>query len=74
MREPLEGLEVTATYERAETHPRVFTKVHLTYALTGGLDEEKVQRAINLSETKYCSVSAMLGQSVAITHEYVLNT
>jgi putative redox protein len=74
MREPLEGLEVTATYERAETHPKVYTKIHLTYSLRGGLDEKKVQRAIELSETKYCSVSAMLGTAVDITHAYVLNT
>lgn len=74
MREPLEGLEVTATYERSETHPKVYTSIHLIYSLQGGLDEKKVRRAIELSETKYCSVSAMLGQAVDITHEYVLTS
>jgi putative redox protein len=74
MREPLEGLEVTATYERAETHPKVYTKIHLTYSLRGGLDEKKVRRAIELSESKYCSVSAMLGTTSDITSEYVLNS
>lgn len=73
MREPLEGLEVSATYQRSETHPKVFTKIHLTYSLRGALDEKKVVRAMELSETKYCSVSAMLGKTVDITHEYVLN-
>jgi putative redox protein len=72
MREPVRGLEVTATYERSETHPKVFTKIHLTYLLKGELDEKKVQRAIDLSETKYCSVSAMLNGTVDITHEYVI--
>jgi len=74
MREPLRGLEVKATYERSETHPRVFTKIHLVYSLQGDLDEKKVKRAIALSETKYCSVSAMLTGVVDITHEYVIET
>lgn len=73
MRQPLEGLEVSATYERSEAHPKVFTKIHLTYSLRGALDEKKVVRAMELSETKYCSVSAMLGKTVDITHEYILN-
>ena len=72
MREPLEGLEVTVTYERAETHPKVYTKIHLTYTLQGGLDEKKVRRAIELSENKYCSVSTMLGHTAEITHEFVI--
>jgi len=70
MREPLRGLEVTATYERSEAHPKVFTHIHLIYSLQGDLDEKKVQRAIDLSESKYCSVSAMLNGTVDIPHEY----
>ena len=72
MREPLKGLEVSATYERASEHPKVYTKIHLTYRLQGELDEKKVSRAIDLSENKYCSVSAMLGPGVEISHEYVI--
>lgn len=70
MREPLKGLQVAATCERAEDHPRVYTKIHLTYRLQGDLDEKKVRRAIGLSEDKYCSVSAMLRPGVEISHEY----
>lgn len=70
MKEPLEGLEVSADFERSEKHPRVYTKIHLTYKFRGALDEKKVQRAIGLSETRYCSVSAMVGQTAKITHEY----
>ena len=70
MKEPLEGLEVSAEYERAEQHPRVYTKINIKYTAKGLLDEKKLQRAITLSETTYCSVSAMLGKSVEITHEY----
>ncbi|MCK9994732.1 MAG: OsmC family protein [Candidatus Krumholzibacteria bacterium] len=75
MREPLLGLEVTATYERAEKHPKVYTKIHLTYSLRGsGFDEKKVRRAIDLSENKYCSVSAMLGHTAEITNEYTIES
>ena len=72
MRQPLEGLEVSADCERAENHPKIYTKIHLTYTLKGDLDEAKVKRAIDLSESTYCSVSAMLGKSAAITNEYVI--
>jgi putative redox protein len=75
MREPLLGLEVSATHERSETHPKIYTKIHLTYSLRGSdLDEKKVRRAIDLSENKYCSVSAMLGHTVEITHEYAIES
>lgn len=74
MRQPLEGMELSATFERAENHPKVYTKIHLTYALKGALDEEKVRRAIDLSETNYCSVTAMLGKSVEITSDFVIES
>ncbi len=70
MKQPLEGLEVSAEAERAEEHPKVYTKIHIIYTLTGDLDPKKVERAINLSETKYCSASAMLGKTAEITNEY----
>ena len=72
MKEPLEGLEVSADFERAEKQPRVYTRIHLYYKFRGKLDDKKVQRAIKLSETKYCSVSAMVGQTAKITHEYTI--
>ena len=72
MRQPLEGLTITATHERSEEHPRVFTAIHLVFQFRGGLEAKKVERAIKLSESKYCSVSAMLGQSARITHETVI--
>ncbi len=72
MKEPLQGLEVSAEFERCEEHPRVYTKIHLTYRLRGALAEKKVERAIELSEKKYCSASAMLGRTAVITHDYVI--
>ena len=72
MQQPLEGLEVEAAFERADDHPRVYTRIHLTYRLKGDLDPQKVQRAIELSEQKYCSASAMVRGVAEITHEFVI--
>ena len=73
MRQPLEALEVTAEAERAENHPKVYTKIHLTYIVRGDIPPEKLERAIELSESGFCSASAMLGKTAEITSEYVLN-
>ncbi len=57
--------------ERAETDPRVFTKIHIHFIVTGKeLKEKMVQRAVELSATKYCSASIMLAQTVDISHDY----
>ena len=57
--------------ERAEEDPKVFTKIHLHFVVTGRkLNAAKVERAIALSAEKYCSASAMLSRSVAITHDF----
>ena len=67
----LENLEVRLTAEVSEGHPQVFTKIHVEYVVYGdGIRKEDVERAIELSETKYCSVSAMLRPGIAITHSY----
>ena len=57
--------------QRAETDPKVFTKIHIHFIVTGeNLKEKMVERAVQLSATKYCSASIMLSQSVVITHDY----
>jgi putative redox protein len=57
--------------ERAAEAPKVFTKIHIRYVVTGkGLQETHVKRAIKLSAEKYCSVSAMLAKTAEITHDY----
>jgi len=67
-RQTVTEFRVQAEGERAETHPRVFTRMNLRYILTGkGLDPAAVQRAVELSETKYCPAQAMLRPTVAIT-------
>lgn len=70
-RQPVEGCEVEVEAERAETDPKVFTRIHLVYTLTGkGLDPAKVERAIALSKDKYCSASIMLGATAEMTHAW----
>jgi len=50
--------------------PRVWTKIEIVYRLTGALQEKAVRDAIELSETKYCSVAAMLGKTAKISYRY----
>ena len=69
-RQKLEGLEVLVSGERAAEPPRVWTKLELVYRLRGALQEKAVRDAIELSETKYCSVSAMLRKTAPITYRY----
>ena len=55
--------------ERAQTDPKVFTKIALKYIVTGrGLDPKKVERAVALSADKYCSSSAILAKTAELTH------
>ncbi len=72
MRQPLKGLRVEISAERAEDHPRVYTTIQLRYLVSGEVDPKKAERAAKLSEEKFCSVSAMLKPSVAISHEVVV--
>lgn len=69
--EPLVGLEVVASAERSPEHPRVYTLIHLEYVVRGrGLRPRAVERAIRLSQEKYCSAAAMLGQVAHISTSY----
>ncbi len=68
---PLQDFEIHIDAERAEEHPRVFTKIHLEFVFVGtGLNPTPLERAIELSQQKYCPVSAMLRPSVPITTSY----
>lgn len=61
--------EIDAT--RADAEPKVFTKIHVHFRVTGRkLDPKRVQQAIELSATKYCSASIMLGKTAEITHDF----
>lgn len=57
--------------ERADTHPKVFTKIHIHFIVSGrSIKEAHVKRAIDLSAEKYCSASIMLGKTAEITHDF----
>jgi putative redox protein len=67
----LDGFQIDFTAETADQHPQVFTSIHMEFVFRGrDIKAADVERAIELSETKYCAVSAMLRGSVAITHSY----
>lgn len=61
--------EIDAT--RADTDPKVFTKIHVHFIITGkGLDPKRVDQAVKLSAEKYCSASIMLGKVAEVTHDF----
>lgn len=63
--------EVDVDAQRADTDPKVFTKIHLHFTVSGtGLKAEQVARAIDLSAEKYCSASIMLAKTAEITHDF----
>jgi len=70
-RQQITNCEVAIEAERANEDPKVFTKIHFHFRVTGkALRKEHVERAIHLSAEKYCSASIMLGKTAAITHDY----
>ena len=65
--------EVSADIERAEQHPKVFTRILLTYHITGkNIDQKDVERAVELSETKYCPAQAMFVETAEISHQIII--
>ena len=63
--------EVEIDSDRAETIPKVFTRIHVHFVISGkNLDPVKVKKAVDLSADKYCSASEMLGKVAAITHDF----
>ncbi len=69
-REPIEDVICDVSAERADTDPKVFTKIHMHFTVKGrGLDPRKVDRAVNLSIEKYCSATAMLARTAEVTHD-----
>lgn len=70
-RQDVSDCTVEVTAERADAIPAVFTKIHVHYVVSGhNLEDNKVNRAVNLSTQKYCSVSIMLAKTAEITHDY----
>jgi len=70
MRVQPDDFRIIAEAEAAEEHPRVFTSIHLTYQFTGrDLPGDKLRKAVDLSQERYCSVSAMLRRACDLTYE-----
>jgi len=70
-RQTVMGYEVEANAERRDEHPRVFTRIEIVHRVRGhDVSPAALEEAIRLSETKYCSVHAMLAHSVALTSRY----
>ncbi len=71
-RQPVLDCEVILQAERAESVPKVFTRIHIHFVVKGRreLKENHVRRAVELSAEKYCSASIMLSQAVEIEHDY----
>jgi putative redox protein len=72
-RQDIEGVEVSLSAERATEHPMVFTEVKLVYTVRGRkLNKALVERAVSLSDEKYCSATAMIKKSAKVSREVVL--
>ena len=72
-RQPIADCAVDAEADRAATDPKVFTRIHLRYAVAGrGLDPAHVERAVKLSKEKYCSATSMLATTAEITFEIAI--
>jgi len=70
-RQSVAACEVLLEAERAPEDPKVFTRIHVHFIVSGqGVSERHVARAIQLSAEKYCSASIMLGAKAEITHDY----
>jgi len=72
-RQDIRDCSVRLEADRADTDPKIFTRIRFHYTVTGkNLKPESVERAIHLSAEKYCSASIMLGKTVEITHEWTI--
>ena len=70
-RHDVRGCQVKMQAERAASEPKVFTKIHMHFVVTGrGLAEAAVERAIRMSHEKYCSASAMLAKTAEMTTSF----
>ncbi len=70
-RQAISDCEVAITAERADSEPKVFTKIHLHFLVTGtDLSKKRVETAVSLSAEKYCSASIMLAETADVTHSF----
>lgn len=72
-RQEVTGLRVSASAQRAENPPQIFTRIELTYAISGKVDAKAAEDAVSLSKNKYCSVSKMLECKAEIDYKIVIH-
>ena len=72
-RQKLVSLEIVISGERAANPPAVWTKIDMVYRLSGAVEEKAARDAIELSQTKYCSVAAMLRKTAEITYRFEIS-
>lgn len=72
-RQRLNSLEVVISGERASEPPAVWTKIDMVYRLAGEIEDKAARDAIELSQTKYCSVAAMLRKTAEITYRFEIS-
>ncbi|MFO1320465.1 MAG: OsmC family protein [Burkholderiales bacterium] len=70
-RQDVHDVELEIDAQRADADPKVFTRIHFHFVVKGrNVKREAVERAVDLSATKYCSASIMLGKTADITHDF----
>lgn len=70
-RQKIDDVEIEIEADRADDHPKVFTRIHMHFIVKGGdLSPKRVEQALSLSIDKYCSASAMMAMSAKLTHDY----
>lgn len=73
MKVELDDLDIKVEADNTTEHPKVYENIHLTYIFKGkNLPEDKINKAVSLSQERYCGVSAMLKKVTAVTYEIVL--
>jgi putative redox protein len=72
-RQPVASYRIAVTGQKRDEHPQVYTSIVVEHQLTGDVEPDAVRRAVELSATTYCPVSAMLSHSMRIEHRYRLS-
>ena len=74
MQQPITGCVAELQAERADSEPKVFTRINIHFKISGKVDVAKAERAVKLSAEKYCSASIMLGKVAEVTHSFEVLT
>ena len=70
-RQKIDDVEIAIEADRADDHPKVFTRIHMHFIVKGrDLNPKRVEQALSLSIDKYCSASAMMAMSAELTHDF----